>query len=82
MVDESEKIQLLMKVPKQVKEHAQLEASLAYSYGWISSPMLVQLFIWAVDYYLDTGIRNFIAERRQGKQAEQALNKQEEVENG
>jgi len=55
-----EKAQILLKVPKHIKELAQQEADLAYHYGWISSPTLTQLFIWTVESYLARGLRKFI----------------------
>ena len=57
-----------MKVPKHIKERAQQEAKLAHAYGWIDTSTVTQLFIWVVDFYLATGIKKFIAERRHSEQ--------------
>lgn len=69
MVNEDRKVQVLIRVPKSVKQLAQQEADLAHEYGWISTPTVTQLFIWTVNYYLAKGIKDFIKQRREGKQA-------------
>jgi len=65
MVKEDKKVQILLKVPENVKKLALQEADLAYEYGWISKPTMTQLFVWTINYYLATGIRQFIEKRRQ-----------------
>jgi len=76
---EEEKTQLLIKVSKRIKAKAQQEADLSFTYGWIPSATVTQLFIWLIDIYLDTAIKDFIVRRRQGNQVDK---KQEEVQDG
>jgi len=59
------KVQILMKVPEQVKLLAKREAKLACEYGWITEPTMTALYVWLINYYLATGIRNFILQQRQ-----------------
>ena len=68
MVEQDEKVQVLMKVPKRVRDKAQLEAELAHEYGWITNPSVTQLFIWTVEVYLSEGIKKYIRERRFGRE--------------
>lgn len=62
---ESDKVQINMLVTRRTKEMAEREAELAFSYGWIESPSLTQLFNWTVEFYLREGIRQQIETRRQ-----------------
>jgi hypothetical protein len=69
-ISESQEVQILLKVPPEVKEKAQQQADLAFQYGWIESSTLKQLFVWLITNYLDAGIKSFIKARRE-KLAEQ-----------
>jgi len=63
--------QILLKVSPGIKEKAQLQADLAFKYGWIKSATLTQLFIWLTDTFLDSSIKEYIKQRRVAAAAKQ-----------
>lgn len=60
-----EMVQILLKVPVEVKDKFEKQASIAYQYEWIDSPTLTKLFNWMVMKFLDTYIKATIAKRQQ-----------------